>query len=835
MQATNESGGFGSTARTKRLKADRVYPGVADEVVEYTKEERTPGQVDFLKELKTHIRTYSKICIERARYYTEAYRESEGEPEVLRVAKGVANVFDNMTIYIEPDALIVGNCASEPTAMPIYPDFYCKWIEPAIRPGGMFEGRVNDEERKELIDIANYWTGRSFGDRMRAAMPPNLSNFVEFNGCTATVEYYESHSPISTGHERVMQLGTDGIVKECREKLKEVQDEGVSKGKTPEEYLAQVDNLNAIIIANEAFGRLGKRYSKLAQEMAKNEKDAQRKKDLEKIAEVCGRVPSEPARNLHEALQCFFLSHLVQTAVSSRCFGSSCRFDYIFNPYFQKDKENGILTREEAQELVEALWVKIEGISLMRPPEAEAASVGATTFQTITLGGIDAKGRDATNEMSYIAIDASMAVHTIQPTIVVRYHSKIDPNFIDKSTDCIRTGLGFPCFISDQATFPQFIRRGVPEDEVWNWVAPSCISRVMPNVNMRQGGATAAYFGYGKCFDLALNDGYDRWLGKQLGPKTGDPSTFKSIDDFKEAYLKQVDFVCGQAIQVYNISEAIRCRYMKRPLVSGFLKDCVERGLTTTDFSVYDNYNVPEMQVLGAINVADSLTAIKKFVFEEKKLTIDELLDACRSNWEGKEEIRQMCLNAPKYGNDIDEADEMAQWVHWESNETLMKHTDYWGAPIRAQGSITSAYYSFGRATPATPDGRWDSEPLADGTSSPMAGRDTKGPTATLSSVGKLDPLKGNELLLNQKFMPQFLEGENKKLFADYLKTWHDLGCYHVQFNVVDKNVLMVAQEKPESYPDLVVRVAGYSSYWVDLGKPMQDDIIKRTEQSFAC
>ena len=194
-----------------------------------------------------------------------------------------------------------------------------------------------------------------------------------------------------------------------------------------------------------------------------------------------------------------------------------------------------------------------------------------------------------------------------------------------------------------------------------------------------------------------------------------------------------------------------------------------------------------------------------------------------------------MCLNAPKYGNDIDEADELAQWVHWESKKTLMKHTDYWGAPIRAQGSITSAYYSFGRATPATPDGRWDSEPLADGTSSPMAGRDTKGPTATLSSVGKLDPLKGNELLLNQKFMPQFLEGENKKLFADYLKTWHDLGCYHVQFNVVDKKALIVAQEKPESYPDLVVRVAGYSSYWVDLGKPMQDDIIKRTEQSFAC
>ncbi len=362
MQQTNEKNAFGSTARTQSLKADRVYPGVADEVVEYTKEERTPGQVDFLRELKTHLRTYSRICPERARYYTEAYRESEGESEVIRVAKGVANVFDNMTIYIEPDALIVGNYASEPTAMPVYPDFYCKWIEPAISPGGMFENRVNDEDRKELIDIANYWTGRNFGDRMRAAIPPNLGDFVEFNGCTATVEYYESHSPITSGHERVIQLGTNGIVKECKAKLKEVLDEGVKNGKTPEEYMAQVDNLNAIIIVNEAFGRFGKRYSKLAKEMSKKEKDPQRKKDLEKIAEVCDRVPSEPARNLHEALQCFFFSHMAQTAISSRCFGCSCRFDYIFNPYYQKDKENGVLTREQAQELVEALWVKIEGI-----------------------------------------------------------------------------------------------------------------------------------------------------------------------------------------------------------------------------------------------------------------------------------------------------------------------------------------------------------------------------------------------------------------------------------------------------------------------------------------
>jgi formate C-acetyltransferase len=273
---------------------------------------------------------------------------------------------------------------------------------------------------------------------------------------------------------------------------------------------------------------------------------------------------------------------------------------------------------------------------------------------------------------------------------------------------------------------------------------------------------------------------------------------------------------------------------MKRPLVSPYVDRCIEKAMTTTDFAGYETYNNPEIQCVGAINVADSLTAIKKLVFDEKKVTIEELLEALENNWEGREDLRQMCLNASKYGNDNAEADEMAKWVHHKSQGVLGKHKDYWGGQVRSQGGVMSAYYSFGRACQATPDGRVESQPFADGTASPMAGMDKKGPTATLSSLSKLDPMLANEMLCNQKFMPQFLEGENKKLFADYLKTWYDMGNWHIQFNVVDKEVLINAQDHPEIYPDLVVRVAGYSAYWVDLGKPLQDDIIKRSEQSFA-
>jgi len=582
MLAKAESDGFGSTQRTRMLKANRVYPGIADDVLEYTKEERTPGQVDYLKELKTHIRTYSKICPERARYWTKGYRESDGEPEVIRVANAVAWVLDNMTLYIEPGELIVGNYASSPVAMPIYQEYFIDWLPEAIKPGGIYESRVNEEERKELLEIADYWQGKALGDRIRAQCGPELEMYKDFNGVTCTIEVLESHAAVTSGFRRLINYGANGIIQKCKDRLKEVLAEGpqlnaAGSGKTTttQEYVEKIANLKAMIIANEAFVRFGKRYSNLARDMAAGEKDPQRKKELEKIAEVCDRVPAEPPRTLHEAFQSFFLFHMVQAVVTSRCYGSVVRFDVLFNPFLQNDLKEGRISREEALELIECLWVKIEGISSIRPPQAEALSVGSTQYQTFTLGGILENGQDATNEMSYLALDASMNVHTIQPTLVVRYHPDIDPGFIDKCIDCIRTGLGFPAFLSDAQAFPMFIRQGVPQDQVWDWICPSCVSRSMPDANMRQGFAANTYFSYGKCLDLALHNGYDRWLGVQLGPPTGDPTTFKSIDDVKAAYLKQVEYHMERVMKIIYIAEEMRCRYTKRPLVSPYLDECM--------------------------------------------------------------------------------------------------------------------------------------------------------------------------------------------------------------------------------------------------------------------
>ena len=822
---------YGSTPRTQRLRAKRIYPGVAAEAVEFTKEQRTPGQLDYLRGIKTHLRTFSKICPERARLLTEAYRESEGQPEVIRRAKAVANILDNMTIYIENDELIVGNYASSPGALPTFPEWDYTWLDTAISSGGFYAQRVSNEEAKDLQEIHAYWKGKSFRDRVLAALPPDLAEWMGFSGPLYIDTFIEG---AAHGHKRLLQIGQNGIIKMCQDKLEEVRQQGV-KGKTAREYLDQIANLEAMIIANEAFGRFGQRYAKLAREMAEKESNAARRKELEKIAEVCDWVPANPPRNFWEALQSLFFSHIVRSAIEYFGTGSGTRFDTVMCPFYKKDKEEGRITRDEAVELLECLWVKMEGISSLRPPEGELVSVGSSQFQTFTLGGVDEKGKDATNEMSYMCLDASMNIRTIQPTLVIRYHPKIDPGFIDRAIDLLHTGIGFPSFNSDSQAIPILLRRGVPPDEVWDWTVGGCVQWLMPDKNQGLGPALVGFLSVGKCLDLALNDGYCRFLGRQLGPHTGDPRKFRSIEDFKEAYLKQVNFFVDKMVQIHHIEEELKRAYLKRPLVSAHLDGCIEQGKDGRDFVPYNGWAVENnIKVAGMINVADSLTAIKKLVFDDKVVTIEGLLEAVCNDWEGKEDLRQECLNVPKYGNDDDYADEMAQWVHYATQAEVRKFKCYSGTELWIEGSVISAYYALGRFCPATPDGRKDSQPFADGTGSPTAGADTHGPTATLCSLGKIDTQRAHGMLFNQKFMPQSLEGENKKLFAHYLRTWYDLGIYHVQFNVVDRDVLLDAQAHPEKYPDLVVRVAGYSAYWADLGKPLQDDIIKRTEQCFA-
>jgi formate C-acetyltransferase len=335
-----------------------------------------------------------------------------------------------------------------------------------------------------------------------------------------------------------------------------------------------------------------------------------------------------------------------------------------------------------------------------------------------------------------------------------------------------------------------------------------------------------------KCLELALNQGIDKFTGKQLGPTTPDPETFESIEDIMQAFLQQVNFFAEKIARIENIYQGIMAKSFPRPFSSAFIQGCIEQG---KDCATWRYHSYPFILPLGPTNVADSLAVIKKLVFEEKKVTMQELRKALEANWEGYDELYQMCLQAPKYGNDDDYVDSIAEEVHRRINEEYKKFKDYFGYPIYADGSGAASNYGLAINTGATPDGRRDREAYADAVLSPVGSRDTHGPTAVLKSASKMDPVTTYLHLFNQRFQPQFLEGENKELFASYLKTWADLGIYHIQFNVVDKATLLDAQAHPEKYPNLIVRVAGYSAYFVDLGKKWQEEIIRRTEQSFGC
>jgi len=596
----------------------------------------------------------------------------------------------------------------------------------------------------------------------------------------------------------------------------------------PDEYVRQKNVLQAMLIALQAAVRFIQRHATLARELAGRQGDDKRKAELERIALICEWVAENPPRSLREAIQLYWLVSIIGQQHETMGDGGGDRLDQLLNPFYLKDLELGDITREDAQELVEFLLLKFEEWGYhLAPSYTTAVYAGGHMSRVLTIGGVTKSGDDATNEMSYIILDAAKEMRTAQPSLELRYHDKIPEDFIIKAIDVIRTGIGYPAFYNDKAYIPQLLRDGVPLEEARDYIIKACVDIGLPGKNMRD-RCTLGYFCLPKCLELALNQGIDKFTGVQLGYPTPDPLTFTSIDEIMESYIAQVDFAMDKAAKLERIFHAVYAEILPRPFASALTDGCIELGKATEDWSYYRRQTI---LVLGPTNVVDSLAAIKKLVFEEKKISMVEILEALKNNWEGKEELRQRFINeAPKYGNDDDFVDQVAAEVHKKTADAIKKYTDKFGMEYMPDGSGTSANFGLSVATGATPDGRKDGEPFADAVLSPMIDRDRKGPTAVLKSASKVDPLNYS-YLLNQKFLPQFLEGENRKLFASYIKTWADLGISHIQFNVIDKDTLLDAKEHPEEYKNLVVRVAGYSAYFVDLSEKFQDMIISRTEQ----
>lgn len=762
-----------------------------------------------------------KLDLQRTRLITEAYQMTDGQPMVMKRALALEHILTGMHIYINDWEKIVGNHASTPEGL--YYPIDMNWRS-VMRVVSSPEGQtlLDDAGRAELAKCVEYWRGKSMSDRQQDLFTGDvLGKYWRYDGTFFWSHWSELGIP---NYEKICRVGLGGIIREAEERLKEID------LTVPSDYIDQKEFLQAAIVALRAVISLAHRYADKAREMMDRASGEEDRKRLEAIATTCAWVPENPPRTFPEALQTFFFVHLVRFIEYSTV-GTGVRFDKVFGPFYERDLEEGRITRDDALELLQILWVKLQEIGLIFSPIMSGIYGGVVSLQAITLGGVDEKGDDVTNGLTRLVLETAKSMKTLEPTIALRYHAGISDDLLGEVVDVLRTGIGYPSFFNDKALIPLLRKWDVPLEDARDYAVSGCVYMEIPGKNIVKralGGIVLP-----KCLWWALHQGVDPKTREQRGAPTPDPRSFISMEDVMDAYLQQVHFFFDKQCKLENTCRTLYEKYLPRPFYSAVVDGCIEQGKECRRWA-YPSMVHDFVVIIGTTNVADSLAAIKKVVFDDRKITMAELLEAMDSNWEGYEEVRRLMFRAPKFGNDDDYVDQIAADVHHRTAAVLAMSTDRFGHPMRGDGSGLSATYAVGADTPATPDGRKNGDPFADGTLSPIQGMDRKGPTAVLNSAAKIDTLKSFNHLLNQKFPPMFLEGEMKPAFMSYLRTWGELGISHIQFNVVGKDTLLAAQKNPEQYRDLIVRVAGYSAYFVDLSKGLQDSIISRTEQCIA-
>jgi len=761
-----------------------------------------------------------KLDIQRSRLMTESYKETDGQPVVMRRAKALERILTRMDIYIQDWERIVGNNVSTPEGLYFGIDMNWRSVK-RIVSGKEGASLLDDAGRKELSELIDYWKGKSMSDVQQRMFTGDILKYWKYEGTFLWTHWSELGIP---NYEKIFKMGIKGIIGEAENRLAAIDRE------VPHDYMEQKEFLQAVIVALNAVIAFARRFAEKAGRMALETSDQEDRKRLEAIARTCAWVPENPPRSLLEAIQSFFFIHVVRY-IEYSTLGIGVRFDKVFGPYYEADVRNGTVSREEALELLQLLWVKFHELGLVYSPMLSGIYGGVESLQAITIGGVDENGNDVTNEMTYLVLEAAERMRTLEPSIALRYHDGTPDALLKKAAQVIGTGIGYPSLFNDRSIIPLLETWQVPLKDGRDYAVTGCVYIELPGKNI----ARRAYGGLNlaKCFWWALQQGIDPKTGAQWGAPTPDPRTFTGVDDLMDAYLEQVRFFFRRLNTIEKTCRNLYEKYLPRPFYSAVLDGCIEQGKDCRKWA-YPSSVHDICIILGATNVADSMAAIKKLVFEAKKITMEDLLEAMAANWEGYEPIRQMVLHAPKYGNDNDFADEIAVQVHHRTAEVMAKFTDRFGNPCRGDGSGVSATYGIAFDTPATPDGRRDGQPFADATLSPSQGVDTNGPTAVLKSASKINTSKTYNHLLNQKFLPSALEADFRDVFLSYLRTWGDLNISHIQFNVVDRDTLLDAQAHPENHSDLIVRVAGYSAYFVDLSKGLQDSIIERTEQRFA-
>ena len=809
----------------------------------------------------------------RAKLITESYKETEGEPIITRRAKAFAHILHNIPIIIRDNELIVGSSTIAPRGCQTFPEFSYEWLEAeldtvATRTADPFE--IAEETKAELKEADKYWKGKTTSELATSYMAPEAIKAIEHNIFTPGNYFYNGVGHVTVKYWEVLEIGFEGIMEKAQKEL-----DGCSVGDG--NYARKSHFLEAVILSCKAVIDYAGRYAKLAQEMAAQTSDPVRKQELFVIAENCSRVPAKGAQNFYEACQSFwFVQQLLQMESSGHSI-SPGRFDQYMYPYYKKDMEAGTITREFVQELMDCIWVKLNDLNKCRDAASAEGFAGYSLFQNLIAGGQNKEGEDVTNDLSVMCIQASMHVHLPAPSLSVRVWNGSPHEFLIKAAELTRTGIGLPAYYNDEVIIPALQNRGLSLEDAREYNIIGCVEP--QKAGKTEGWHDAAFFNMCRPLELVFSNGMDK--GEMVGIPTGDVTQMKTFDEFFDAYKKQMEYCISLLVNADNAIDVAHAERCPLPFLSCMIDDCLKEGKSVQEGGAVYNFTGP--QGFGIANMADGLFAIRKLVYEDKKVSMKELKEALAWNYDkgldaqsagdmtemimkamqkagrnvdastaegllktfmgmkpGEQktqrfkEIHDMIDEVPKFGNDIPEVDYFAREVAYTYSKPLQKYNNPRGGKFQAGLYPVSANVPLGGQTGATPDGRYAHTPVADGVS-PSAGKDVKGPTAAATSVSRLDHfIVSNGTLFNQKFHPSALSGrEGLEKFVALIRGYFDQKGMHMQFNVVDRQTLLDAQEHPEKYKHLVVRVAGYSALFTTLSRSLQDDIIRRTEQGF--
>ena len=782
------------------------------------------ARIDRMKDL--YLNTPLKVDYERVRFMKTVYEENAGYQQIILRAKFLAYVLDNKRLYID-DNLFVGSMTGDLNGVYTYPEWSIAWM----KEDDVIADSKTPEDREANEWVLKFWENRGLKPRCdeifqkKFGYDANVSveaglfmDFASWPGGGGNLNY-----------PMIYHEGVAAVIKDVEARQAALD---VRLPNAPKIYFYE-----ASLIVLRAIVRFAHRYAKLARETAAKEKNVERKQELLDIAEICEHVPEHPARNLREAMQSHFLCHIVGELEQVGCGYSEAYFGQLMDPYYQAEKAAGTLGPEEATYLLKNLWIKLNEVNYYygkRVGTMNSADLG----QSITLGGFTEEGGDATAEMDYLILDASSYLKLPQPPLTCMYHDELKGAFLEKVLDCIGTGVGMPQFVNGDVAvtraLDQWGRAGATLEQARRSAVGACVGTYVP---FETGHPVEGQTNLAKCLELALNDGTNPASGIQVGPRTGDPTKFKDFEELYAAFTKQVDFMfftCRKHSMIANIlcAEFLPCTWR-----SILTKGCIERGLEVWNGGA--NFYSVGMLCTAGVDAGNSLMAIKKLVFDDKKLTMDELKKALAADFAGEyEKVRKLCFDAPKHGNDIPEVNQLVHRVYntnWEGFQKI--GGNFLSKDIKSTPDCytKSIHNFFGLLTGALPSGKKNRVALSDGSMSAMPGTDVNGPTALAASGAKsIDATKYTSSHMNMKLPPDQLRNrKGRETLLNLVKTFMDLGGGHIQFSVLDTKILRDAKANPEKYPDLVVRVAGFCAFFTRLHPGVQDEIIERTEQEF--